>query len=185
MMKAFSFFAFMLVGTSVLLAMMTGGGGMSSTQLNDATGISASDTTIVVDDAAGFGNTGIICMGDEQIYYSSKTGTTQFNIPAGGRGYNGTKATIHSDNTWVRTEDNAALNTAYGFNIGQLFDSWGLLAFPIIVVKFFTTTLPLMVQGNIGGIFQGQLSILVDFWLVFGSGFVFLLIMTLISARKN
>ena len=184
-MKAFSFFAFMLVGTSVLLAMMTGGGGMSSTQLNDATGINSTDTTIVVDDAAGFGNTGIICMDDEQIYYSSKTGTTQFNIPAGGRGYNGTKAATHSDNTWVRTEDNAALNTAYGFNIGQLFDSWGLFAFPIIVVKFFTTTLPLMVQGNISGIFQGQLSILVDFWLVFGSGFIFLLIMTLISARKN
>jgi hypothetical protein len=183
MMKAFSFFAFMLVGTSILLALMTGGGGMSSTQLNG--NITNTDVTILVDSNGSFADSGIICIGDEQIYYSSKTGTTQYNIPAGGRGYNNTKASSHDDGDWVRTQDNAALNASFGFNIGQVFDNWGLFSFPIIVVKFFTTTIPAMVQGNIGGLFQGSLSILVDFWLVFGSGFIFLLVMSLINARKN
>ena len=84
MMKAFSFFAFMLVGTSILLAFQTGGGGMSSTQLNDVTGISATDTAIVVDSNVGFSDTGVIWIDSEQMRYTSKTGTTQFNVSVRG-----------------------------------------------------------------------------------------------------
>lgn len=179
-MKAFGFFAFMLVGTSVLLALMTGGGGMASTQL--AVAIDSDDTTITVDSNAAFASSGLVWIDDEQIAYSSKTGDTVLNVSS--RGYNGTKPTSHDIDDWLRTEDNAELNRAYGFNVGQLFDSWGLFAFPIIVVKFFTNTIPAMIQGNVGGLFGSQLSLLVDFWLVFGSGFVFMLVMALINARR-
>lgn len=182
MMKAFGFFAFMLVGTSVMLALMMGGGGMQAVQLT--ADITSTGTTITVSDNSNFLDSGLVWIDNEQIYYTSKTGTTVFNVPAGGRGYNNTDAVAHKTGDWLRTEDNAELNRVYGFDVGQLFDSWGLLSFPIMVAKFFTTTIPAMIQGNFGSLFGGPLSLLVDFWLVFGSGFVFMLIMALINARR-
>jgi hypothetical protein len=182
MMKAFSFFAFLFTGTSILVATMSGGGGLKSTYLNG--NITDTETTIIVDSNVGFSDTGIIWIGYEQIHYSGLTGVTQIDVDI--RGYNNTDAIAHSTDEPVRAEDNAVLNSIFGFNVGQLVDSWGLFAFPIVFVRFFSQTVPYMIQGNMGDLFQGNgLGIIVDLWLVFGAGFVFMLVMALISARRQ
>ncbi len=84
----------------------------------------------------------------------------------------------------MRSEDSGVLNSVYGFDIGQILDSWGLLALPIVFVKFFSQTIPYMLQGNMGSLFSGNgLGILVAFWVALGAGFIFMLIMTFVSAR--
>jgi hypothetical protein len=276
MMKAFSFFAFMFVGTSLMIALMSGGGGLASTSLNMATmkaSYTAAETnstltngtgtftgspitlalgtttvamtgqgtcvialpvytsgfaisgvgvatvtqgtltspvalvpgnntinvanpagnftvtlyqTITVDSNVAFANNDILWIDDEQIQYVSKSGTTQFNVLSAGRGYKTTEPATHANDAVVRTEDNGVMNSIFGFDIGQVFDAWGLFAFPIVVVRFFTQTIPYMIQGNMGSLFQGNgLAIIVNLWLVFGVGFVFMLIMALINARRQ
>ena len=68
--------------------------GAALTQLNGA--ISNSATTVVVDATTGFPSAGVIAIDAELIAYTSKTGT-QFNGCT--RGYSGTTAASHLDNT--------------------------------------------------------------------------------------
>jgi hypothetical protein len=185
MMKAFSFFAFMFVGTSMLLSVMAGGGGGASTLVNDVGGITVADLIITVDTTTPFADEGVMWIDYEQIRYTSK-GVDHFHVPANGRGWNDTEAIIHPDNALVRAEDNAILNSVFGFDVGQLVDSWGILSFPIVLVRFFSQTVPYMMQGNMGNLFQGNgLAFVVNLWLVFGVGFIFMLVMALIGARRQ
>ena len=68
--------------------------GVALTQLNGA--ISNSATTIVVDSTTGYPASGVMAIDAELIAYTSKTGT-QFNGCT--RGYSGTTAASHLDNT--------------------------------------------------------------------------------------
>lgn len=183
MMKAFSFFAFIFVGTSILLQVHVGGGGMSSTQLNGA--INAAVTTITVDSTLGFAPSGVIWIDNEQINYTGQNAAhTQFTGCT--RASNGTDADSHTDNSIVRAEDNAVLNSNFGFDVGGLFDTWGFFAFPVVAVRFISQTIPYMMQGNIGNIFQGDgLAFIVDLWLTMGAGFIFMIVMALINARRG
>jgi hypothetical protein len=181
MMKAFSFFALMFAGTSLLVSTMSGGGGLHSTQLNGA--ITEGDMALVVLDNSGFNAAGVLWIDYEKVSYNAMPNGTDITLSA--RGYDGTTATSHANGAYVRSEDNDTLNSVFGFNVGQVVDNWGLFAFPIVLVKFFSTTVPYLLQGNMGSLFQGNgLAIVVDLWLVFGAGFIFMLVMALINARR-
>jgi len=179
-MKAFSFFAAMFVGTSILLGMMAGGGGMAATQLNGAINATATGNT-TVDSTVGFPPSGTLFIGNEQVTFASIVNATTFNVSQ--RAINGTSAAAHGDNSVVYTEDAGTLNTMFGFNVSGLFDSWGFIAIPVVFIQFFTQTIPYLAQGNISAFFSGGLSILASFWLVFGAGFIYMIIMTFIQAR--
>ena len=180
MMKAFTFFAFIFAGTSLMVALLSGGGGLKESPLT--MNITSSETSIPVTSATGYSASGVVWIGQEQIKY---TGIAGGALTGAQRGFNSTEASSHSSGEAVKAEDNAILNSVFGFNVGQLVDTWGLFSFPIIFVNFFSHTVPRMIQGNIGDLFQGNgLGIIVDLWLVFGSGFVFMLAMALINARK-
>lgn len=72
----------------------------AGTHLDDATGINASDATLIVDSTTGFASTGYLRIEDEDITYTGKTATT---FTGCGRGAYGTTAASHSDNVEVYT----------------------------------------------------------------------------------
>jgi len=70
----------------------------SPNAINDADGITASDTTITVDSTTGFAPRGRIAIDSELIAY---TGTTATQFTGAKRGMEGTTAAAHSDNAAV------------------------------------------------------------------------------------
>ena len=184
MMKAFSFFAFMLVGTSILLGVRTNSYGMQTNNLNyPGTELSAVATTITVDSTTNFPKNGVLWIDTEKIYYTNTTTTT---FTGCSRAYSNTTASVHPDNTIVYYEDAGLLNQMFAFDIGSLFDKWGLFAFPVVAINFFTHTIPAMAQGNMNNLFQGNgMGLIVSMWLVFGAGFIFMIFMYLFTARRG
>lgn len=181
MMKTFSFFGAIFIISSYLLSISVGSGGMTSTQLNG--GITATATTIVVDNCSTFYSNGYIVIGGEIIQYGTKTGTTQFNITQ--RGAKGTTAAAHLDNAIVYSEDNGVINNIFNFNIGSLFNQWGIFAVPMAVKQFFTVTIPYLSQSNMFMLFQGDLAILATLWMAFPLGFIAMLIMWVLNLIRG
>jgi len=70
----------------------------TETQIDDGDGISAADTTIVVDSTTGFPSSGYITIEDEVISY---TGTTSVSFTGCTRGALSTTAASHDDDTPV------------------------------------------------------------------------------------
>lgn len=70
-------------------------------QINKTGGMSATDTTIPIDTPVGddLPASGMAYLGTEQIYYSVNTGS---NLTGCIRGFGGTTAAIHADNTIIR-----------------------------------------------------------------------------------
>lgn len=82
----------------------------ANTALNDATNISATDTTITVDSTDGFASAGTIIIDDETITYTSKTSTTFVDCT---RGADSTTAAIHLDDAVIiNGVSNTKLNDA-------------------------------------------------------------------------
>lgn len=184
-MKAFSFFAFMLVGTSVLVGVQTNSYGMQVTKLNGD--LTATATTITVESTTNFNDSGVIWIDTEQIGYSYKTATTfgDGTHPCV-RGRSNSEATVHKDDATVSADDAGELTQMFAFDIGSLFDQWGLFAFPVMIINFFRYTIPAMVQGNMFNLFQGNgLGLIVVLWLTMGSGFIFMIFMYLFTARRG
>lgn len=68
------------------------------TQINDVDGITAGDTTILVDSTDGFPAEGVIRIDIEEVYYSSKTVA---GFEGCTRGVNGTAPVIHADDAVI------------------------------------------------------------------------------------
>lgn len=73
-----------------------------STTMNDAGGISASDTSVTLTSAADFRSEGRIVIESEEIYYHSKSGNTLQNLQ---RGMGNTVAAAHVDAVSVQQTD--------------------------------------------------------------------------------
>lgn len=180
MMKAFSFYIGMFIGTSILLGVLAGGGGIQSTYLTST--IDADDTTISVASTSGFLSSGTLYVDNEVVTYSGATSTTFTGVS---RGTQSTKADSHNSGNTIYTEDAGVINLVFGFNIGTLWNDWGIFAVPVMIVKFFTTTIPYLAQGNMQYMFTGGLSIIADIWIMFGAGFIVMLIFTVLSLFGN
>jgi hypothetical protein len=73
-------------------------GATRQTAIDDADGISDSDTTVTVDSTTGFPDSGTIVIESEWIDYTGKTSTTLTGLS---RGAHGTTAAAHSNNVAV------------------------------------------------------------------------------------
>jgi hypothetical protein len=71
---------------------------LPSTAINDGSGLTASATSVTVDSAASFSNSGFIKIDDEIMEYTAKTSTTFTGLI---RGALGTTAATHADNATV------------------------------------------------------------------------------------
>lgn len=140
-----AFCALFFVGT-VLSAIMEGGGGFNTTYLTND--IDAADTTISVSSTDGFLHSDIIIIGNEKIRYTSK-GDTQFNIPAdNGRGYDGTTAATHLENTYVLSQETDVVNQMLGFNIAATGTTVGSVSVALSLNRFLFTSVPRLVTWD-------------------------------------
>lgn len=133
---------------------MDGDGGFNSTKLNGD--LSASATTITVDDTTGFTTTAgnrVIFIGDEEITYNGITPTT---FTGATRGTNGTEAIAHNDNSQVYSRDSGTLNRGLNFNLGSTGSTTGNFAVVTTTLGFFAKSLPNLLLWNFS-FFSGPL----------------------------
>lgn len=133
----------MFVGFALLSAVLEGGGGIAVTELT--ADINETDTTITVDSTDIFLSSDYIVIEDEEIAYTGKTDTTFTGCT---RGYGGTEAAAHSDGTLCQTADASVINHALGYNVATTSATSGPLTVIVIPAKFFTETLPRLIQWN-------------------------------------
>lgn len=158
-------FLIIFVGTTILGAIMQGGGGIVSTAL--AEDITANATYIPAAGTSLFADKDIIQIGNEKLLYSAKN-ATGFSVDIDYRGYGGTTAEAHSAGSRIYSQEAGVINNALGFNIAveaQTGGYWGIITIPI---NFFTTTLPHLVMLNANFLKTPELSIIAIFWIVAG-----------------
>lgn len=163
-------FLWVFVGTSLIGAIIHGGGGIVSTTLSED--VSNSTTFWPATSTAVFADADIITCGDEKALYSSKN-ATGFIITT--RGYDDTEAVSHSAGRRIYTSESSVLNEALGFNLAveaETGGTWGVIMLPI---NFFTHTLPHMIDLNASFLQTPALSIIGIVWMVAGIGLLVIL----------
>ena len=165
-------FLIIFVGTSILGAIMQGGGGIVSTVLTN--NISANATYIPSTGTNLFANKDIIMIDNENLLYTSKN-ATGFLVDIDYRGYGTTTAVAHSAGSRIYSQEAGVINSALGFNIAVEAETggyWGIITIPI---NFFTTTLPHLVMLNVNFLKIPELSIIAIFWMVAGIALIVML----------
>ena len=182
--KGFMFMMWMFVIVSIAGNVAASGqSGITATRLTD--NITATETdSIEVASTAGFPNSGIIIIGDEQITYPDKDAThfldTTFNDIV--RGSADTEAVAHDVNASVRTKESYMLNASIDYKIARITDSAGALAFiavPFMLLDLILTffKLPLEFLGT-------DLAILTYIWMVVAVGMIVGFVVSLSGGRR-
>lgn len=166
----------MFVIMTILSSIMEGGGGFATTELNGA--IDEDDVTITVDSTTGFLTADWIVIGDEEIAY---TGITDVDFTGCTRGYDGTDAVAHDDDSNVFSPDSGTLNTALGFNVASTGATAGTFAVVTLTWNFLTKALPNLIMWNYA-MFTGNLIFLRYFLMAIGVGMVIYFGVALINA---
>jgi hypothetical protein len=165
-------FLFVFIGTSILAAVMQGGGGIVSTILTED--VAANATVLPVVSTELFNNTDIVRLGNEKILYASKNATA-FIVHT--RGYEDTTAQAFEAGRRVYSTEAGALNDALGYNMGATIETggtWGLIMLPI---NFFTQTVPHLIVLNANLFSTPELMFIAIFW--FGAGIALLVILAI------
>jgi len=176
--KTVTFFLVMLIGCSILGAIMQGGGGIVTTELTSD--ITAEDLTVPVTSTTDYLGADYVIIGGEKILY---TGKTAVSFTGCTRGYGNTEASAHPSGALVYTADAGAINNALGFNVAATIDSMGVIAFVAIPIQFFVITVPRIVRVNMTFL-SGGLAIIGWMWLAMCAGFIITLAMSIIGARR-
>tara|TARA_Y100000310_G_scaffold12718_4_gene13110 strand:+ start:3434 stop:5275 length:1842 start_codon:yes stop_codon:yes gene_type:complete len=186
--KGFMFMIWMFVIVSVAGNVLAGSTSLVATRLT-ADLLSNETSTISVASTEGFGESGILVIGDERVGYPSKTATTFDRTAVLGattnpilRGIQDTDADAHATGDTVRTLEAGLLNSSIDYKIVRIADSAGvagMIALPIrlldLVLTFFV--LPLDFLGT-------DLVILAYIWGIVAIGMVFGVGMALVGARR-
>lgn len=178
MSKLVTFFLVMLLGCSMLGAIMRGGGGIVAVALADD--VTATNTTLTVDSTTDFLSTDYVIIQAEKILYTSRTATTFMGCT---RGYDGTVAAEHEAGALVYTADANAINNALGFNVAATQDTWGWLSVLAIPFNFFIRTIPRIIRINISFL-AGPLAVIGWLWLVMAAGFVITLALAIVGGMR-
>lgn len=178
MQKAITFFLVMLIGCSVLGAIMRGGGGIVAAALSDD--ITAVNTTIPMESTTDYLSQDYVIIGEEKVLYTGKTDTTLTGCT---RGYDGTDEEAHSEGDLVYTADASAVNNALGFNIAAITDSMGFWGTITIPFRFLFQTLPRIARMNMAFL-TGSLAIIGWIWFAMAAGFFITLALTLAGGRR-
>lgn len=157
-------FLIVFVGCTFLGAILTGGGGVVSTELSEDIG---SDTEFIPADSTDtFANKDVLMIGEEKILYTSLN-SSGFNVYE--RGYDDTTAENHTAGAVIYTESGGILNAALGYNVGIELETSGSLGVIQLPMRFFTTTLPHLVVLNANFLTDNPaLQIIGVFWLCAG-----------------
>lgn len=161
---------FVFIGTSLLAAIMQGGGGIVSTVLTED--ISANSTTIPVYSTELFNSQDIVRLGNEKVMYSSKNATAFFVYE---RGYDDTTAEAFEAGRRVYSTEAGVLNDALGYNLGVSIETGGMWGLVMLPINFFTQTLPHLVVLNANLFKTPELSIIAIFWYGFGIALIVIL----------
>lgn len=151
------------IGTSVLAAVMQGGGGIVSTILTED--VSANSTVVPVYSTELFNSQDIIRVGNEKILHLSKNATAFLSCT---RGYDDTAPEAYEAGRRVYSTEAGVLNDAMGYNLGLSIETggmWGLIMLPI---NFFIHTLPHLAVLNANLFKTPELAIIPIFWYGFG-----------------
>jgi hypothetical protein len=177
--KLIAFFLFMLVGTGILLGIMAGGGGMTTTDLT--ANVTANQTYLLVQSTSDFYTPDYVIIGSEKIYYTSLNDTAFLSCT---RGYGNTTAAVHPDGARVYTPSAAAMNYAVGFNIVAVQDDWGWVSFIAIPVMFIVATLPHIIKDG-ANLITGDLAIIMWFYYAMVGAFIITLAWTVFVGRRT
>lgn len=153
------------VGFTMISSFMEGAGGIVATYLTD--NISETLGTLPVASTSGFLDEDYVTIGDEYISY---TGTTPTTFTGCTRGYDGTDATVHSENRKVYSSETNILNSALGFNIATTAATAGPFSVVVVPYKFFTISMPRMIMFDYS-FFTGQMVYVQVFFQAIGVAF--------------
>lgn len=165
MHKLLMTFLLIWTGTSVLAAIMAGGGGIVSTTL--AANITADSENITVASTGLFASKDILVIGTEKTLYEDMDDTTFLGCE---RGYDDTTAAEHAEGTRVYTQEAGILNDVLGYNFVVEMETTGMYGIIMLPIQFFTTTLPHLIRLNVNFLAIPELAIIAIFWLVAGIG---------------
>lgn len=155
MNKLIVFFMLLFLLGTVLSGIMEGGGGIATTSL--VANHSETVTTLTVFNTEGFLKSSYVEMGNERVAYTNKTATTFTGCT---RGYDDTEATTHDAGDRVYSPDAGVLNSALGFNVASTGSTLGVIAVPMVTLRFVTTTLPRLILWNYSFLQEGWLQYL-------------------------
>ena len=134
---------FLYIFMTVMSFMIDGQRGFGSTLTT--LHITATSVSIPVETREGFGDEGLLYIGNEIIRYQSVGQMTfggrdypAFNV-AGGRGHQRTNASAHNAGSQVYSETTASLNSAVGFRVAETDTIWGTVQYPFQTAGFFGT----------------------------------------------
>lgn len=160
------------IGTSVLAAVMQGGGGIVYTKLTEDVAANATvwpvASTELFNDQAD-----IVRCGNERALYSS-TNATAFFISE--RGYDDTIPEALDAGRHVYSTEAGILNDAFGYNLGLSIETGGIWGLVMLPINFFTQTLPHLAVLNANLFKEGSpLNIIAIFWYGFGIALIVVL----------
>lgn len=178
MNKLIAFFLVMLIGCGILVGIMAGGGGVTTTVL--AENVTANATALVVTNTTNFLDEDYVIIQSEKVFY---TGTTPTSFTGCTRGYDDTTASAHEEGVQVYTATASGLNYALGFNIVAVQDELGWAAIIAIPLMFFVRTIPQIVRMSTT-LLTGDLAIISWFFYAIIAAFIVTLAMTLIGSRR-
>ena len=182
MSKLITFFLVVFIGVTILASVMAGGGGIVATKLTAA--INDIDTVLPVDSTEGYLEEDYLVIGDEKIFYNwiDDTNFGRIADPCT-RGYDGTSAEAHADESMVYTEGASVVNNALGFNVAATSDAMGIWAVVTIPWNFLTKTIPRMISIN--WTFLGNdMAIIGYFFFAMGAGLVITIALSLAGGRR-
>ncbi|MDD4985206.1 MAG: hypothetical protein PHQ43_05370, partial [Dehalococcoidales bacterium] len=177
--KGFMFMMWMFVIVSISGNIAASGqSGITTTRLTST--ITDTETaSIPVASTAGFPDSGIIVIGDEQISYPDKDAThfldTTFNPII--RGSGDTEAVAHAENASVRTKESYIINASLDYKIARITDSAGVLSYiamPFLLLDLVFTFFKLPLE-----FFGTDLAVLSYIWMVVAVGMIFGFVVTL------
>jgi hypothetical protein len=128
------FFVGCTIALFILAMFMDGNPGIVTAQLQTA--LSETGTTVNVTDTTGFLDSDFIVIDNEEICYTTRTGTTFTGLT---RGCRDTSAEAHAAGKRVYNDGTGFMNRMVGFNIIQSLADDGLIAGTIKVVSSIPT----------------------------------------------
>jgi hypothetical protein len=180
--RVIMFMGWMWVVVSFVGGLMAGVNATASTTLT--ADVSVTDTTFSVIDTTGFGSSGTLTIGDENIVYTKTTATTftgSWYKPVV-RGASSTTATTHDAGAVVRTKEGSLINNSLNYTIALLSDASGLMAFITIPLAVFSLILnfiflPISFLGT-------DMFFLTWIWAVIGLGLLVSIFISMSGGRR-
>lgn len=155
MSKLLLTFLILAISLAYIGTWLEGEGGILSTPLTASMSTTTNQLSM---DTSGWLSSDVIQIDSEYMTYSSKDATHLYGLT---RGVYSTRATTHRSGAQVYTQAASDINTALGFNVAAISVSNGLYTVAVVPYKFFTVTLPAMINSTTNSpVFTGDLAII-------------------------